>query len=153
MFHATLEHNSYIFRPNLLPTSSRVLQSEEVALAVSVVPNTSADLWQLRLGHLNYGDMCKLRGRSTGMAFVGEMCFCQTCVLAKMRRLPYQNKRQINVLPKQNVCFDVSGPFLHLLRVMFIHSMRYAKLRARGGGKEVKLSQTLLLFLPTLYCV
>ena len=66
MFHGTPEHNSYAFRPNWLPTSSRVLQSEEVALAASVVPDTSAGLWYLRLGHLNYGDMCKLRGRYTG---------------------------------------------------------------------------------------
>ena len=50
MFHATLEHNSYIFRPTWLPTSSTVLQSEEIALAASVVPDTNADLWHLRLG-------------------------------------------------------------------------------------------------------
>ena len=75
MFHATLEHYSYIFRPNWLPTSSKVLQSEEVVSAASVIPDTNADLWHLRLGHLNDGDMCKLRARSTGMTFVGEPCF------------------------------------------------------------------------------
>jgi len=43
LFHATLEYNSYIFRPNFLPTSSRLLGSEEIVLAATVVPSTSAD--------------------------------------------------------------------------------------------------------------
>ena len=84
MFHATLEHNLYIFRPNWLPTSSRVLQSEEVALAASVVPNTSADLWHLRLGHLNYGTcMCKLCGRSTGWHFLESLAFAKRAYLQR----------------------------------------------------------------------
>ena len=88
LFHATLEHNSYIFRPSLLPTSSRLLQSEEIVLAATVIPSTSADLWHLQMGHLNFPDMCRLKNKATGIEFVGEPCFCQTCVLAKMRRTP-----------------------------------------------------------------
>ena len=78
LFHATLEYNSYIFKPTLLPTSSRLLQSEEIVLAANVVPSTSADLW-----HLNFPDMCKLRSKATGIDFVGEPCSCQKCVIAK----------------------------------------------------------------------
>ena len=111
MFHATLEYNSYIFKPKLLPTSSRLLRSEEIVLAATVVPSTSADLWHLRMGHLNFPDMCKLKDKATGIDFVGEPCFCQTCVMAKMRRTPFQNQGEKSVAPKQNICFDVSGPY------------------------------------------
>ena len=117
-----------------------------------MVPSTSADLWHLRLGHLNYPDMCKLKNKATSIDFVGEPCFCQTCVKAKMRRTPFQNKGEMSVAPKQNICFDVPGLFLHQWKatLIIIHSMQYAKLRGSGGGKEVKLSQKLLLFLLTL---
>ena len=111
LFHATMEHNSYVYRPKLLPTSSRILLKEEMVLATKCVSDTSADLWHLRLGHLNFGDMCKLRTRATGVNFTGEPCFCQTCVMAKMRRTPFQNRGEITVNPKQNICFDVSGPY------------------------------------------
>ena len=111
LFHATLEYNSYLFRPSLLPTSSRLLQSEEIMLAATVVPSTSADLWHLRMGHLNFPDMCRLKSKATGIEFVGEPCFCQTCVLAKMRRTPFQNTGEKSVVVKQNICFDVSGPY------------------------------------------
>ena len=53
LLHATIEYNSYVFKPTLLPTSSRVLTSE-VVLAASVVPLTSADRWHLCMGHLNF---------------------------------------------------------------------------------------------------
>ena len=111
LFHATLEYNSYILKPTLLPTSSRVLASEEVVLAASVVPSTSADLWHLGMGQLNFPDMCKLKSKAAGINFVGEPCFCQTCVMAKMKRTPFQNRGIMGVRPKQNLCFDVSGPF------------------------------------------
>ena len=45
------------------------------------------------------------------MQFSGEPFFCQTCVLAKMKRTPFQNRGVMGVKPKQNLCFDVSGPF------------------------------------------
>ena len=82
-----------------------------IVLAASVVPSTSADVWHLRMGHLNFQDMCKLKSKATGIAFVGEPCFCQTCVMAKMRRTPFQNRGVLTVNPKQNICFHVSGPF------------------------------------------
>ena len=50
VFHATLEHNSYVFRPNLLPTSSRILHEEEIVLAASVIPSHIADLWHFEIG-------------------------------------------------------------------------------------------------------
>ena len=55
--------------------------------------------------------MCRLKTRATGVHFSGEPCFCQTCVLAKLKRTPFQNRGVIGVQPKQNLCFDVSGPF------------------------------------------
>ena len=61
LFHATLEHNSYVFKPTLLPTSSRVLQPEEIVLASTTVQAQSADLWHLRLGHFNFQDICRLK--------------------------------------------------------------------------------------------
>ena len=76
------------------------------------VPENSANLWHLRLGHLNFSDMCKLHLRSTGLVFEGNICFCKTSVLAKMRATPYQNQgHKQMVAPKQNICYDVSGPF------------------------------------------
>ena len=64
------------------------------------------------MGHLNFPDMCKLKGKATGIDFVGEPCFCQVCVMAKMWRVPFQNQGEKSVAPiaKQNICFDVSGP-------------------------------------------
>ena len=74
-FHATLERNSYVFRPQQQSTNSRLYSLEEVALVAKPVPVDSADLWHLRLGHLNYSDTCKLKGRSTGLNFQGEFFF------------------------------------------------------------------------------
>ena len=65
----------------------------------------------LKDGHLNYQDMCKLKAKATGIDFVGTPCFCQTCVMAKMKRTPFQNQGEKSVAPKQNICFDVSGPY------------------------------------------
>ena len=45
------------------------------------------------------------------MTFKGEMCFCQTCTMAKMKKKPFQNKGHIDVFPKQNLCYDISGPY------------------------------------------
>ena len=77
LFHATLEYNSYIFKPTLLPTllptSSRLLQAEEIVLATSVVPSTSVDLWHLRMGHLIYSDMCKLKSRAQVLILLGSL--------------------------------------------------------------------------------
>ena len=55
--------------------------------------------------------MVKLRLQAPGTRFAGEPCFCQTCVIAKMKRLPFQNQGQMDKAPKQNICFDVSGQF------------------------------------------
>ena len=89
LFHATLEYNSYVFKPAMLPTSSRVLAHKEMVLDAGFVSSTSADLWHLRIGPLNFSDMCKLKGKAMGINFVGEPCFCQTCVMAKMKRTPF----------------------------------------------------------------
>ena len=62
-------------------------------------------------GSSEFSDICKLKSKATGIDFVGKPCFCQTCVMAKMRRTPFQNKGEMSVNPKQNICFDVSGPF------------------------------------------
>ena len=71
----------------------------------------SAELWHLRMGHLNSWDMVKLKSRALGMRFEGEPCFYQTCVMAKMRSVPFQNQGQKGVIPKENICFDVSDPY------------------------------------------
>ena len=146
LFHATLEHNSYLFKPSLLPTSSRILQQEEIALASTTVHTQSADLWHLRMGHLNYQDMCRLRTRATGMQFSGEPCFCQTCVLAKMKRTPFQNRGVMGVKPKQNLCFDVSGPFPTSRRETVIRLMQSAKRQVNDGEGEVNSSRMLPCF-------
>ena len=112
LFHVTLERNSYVFCPSKLATNSRLYSEDEAARVATPVSRESADLWHLRLGHLNYNDMCKLRTRATGMSFAGKICFCETCVLSKMRALPFQNMGdKSNIKPKQNICYDVSGPF------------------------------------------
>ena len=89
LFHATLEHNSYVFKPAMLPTSSRVLANEVMVLAAGVISSTTADLWHLCMGHLNVSDMCKLKSKATGIL---KFLWGQTCVMAKMRRTPFQNK-------------------------------------------------------------
>ena len=68
----------------------------------------SADLWHLRLRRLC---VFKLKTRATSVTFAGEPCFCQTCVMAKMKCAPFKNWGEVLVVPKQNICFNVSGPF------------------------------------------
>ena len=146
IFHATLERNSYVFRPERLHTNSRVYSAEEVVLVAKPVPENSANLWHLRLGHLNFSDMCKLRSRSTGLVFEGNICFCETCVLAKMRATPYQNQgHKQMVAPKQNICYDVSGPFTPTAD-MSTRLMRSANDLGRGGGAGVNLSRSQQFF-------
>ena len=88
-------------RTYCLPVQSpRVLHSAEVVLAANCVCSTSADLWHLRLGHLSFSDMCKLKTKATGIAFTGEPCFCQTCIMAKMKRTPFQSRGEMTLTPK-----------------------------------------------------
>ena len=70
LFHATLERNSYVFRPNAEHDNSRQLGTQEIALLSKEKFDNSAELWHLRLGHLNFADMCKLRTRATGVTFL-----------------------------------------------------------------------------------
>ena len=88
LFHAVLERNSYVFKPESMFTNS----NKEVGLLATPASVSDANLWHLRLGHLNHSDMCKLRTQATGIAFEGEVCFCETCVLLKMQVTPFQNK-------------------------------------------------------------
>ena len=103
--------NSYVFRPKPRSTNSRVYTSEEIALLAKPSAGTEADMWHLRLGHLNFQDMCKLKSRAVNISFEGKPCFCETCVLSKMRAVPFQNQGHKGGAPKQIICFDVSGPF------------------------------------------
>ena len=94
-------------------TNSQVYTSEEVALLATTASVGDTNLWHLRLGHLNYGDMCKLKKRATGSLLKEKCVFAKyICVLSKMRATPFQNKgHQHSLLPKQNICYDVSGPY------------------------------------------
>ena len=69
-------------------------------LVASVVPSTRADLWHLHMGHLNFQDICKLKSKAMWIAFVGEPCFCKTCVMANMRRTLFQSTGEMTVDPK-----------------------------------------------------
>ena len=68
--------------------------AEEIVLVAKEAKVTSAELWHLRMGHLNSHDVVKLKSRAHGMRFEGEPCFCQTCVMAKMKSTPFQNQGQ-----------------------------------------------------------
>ena len=141
LFHATLERNSYVFRPNAEHDNSRQLQlgTQEVALLSKEKFDNSAELWHLRLGHLDFADMCKLRTRATGVTFKGEACFCQPCTMAKMKCTPFQNKGHIDVLPKQNVCYDVSGPYPPTVEGFFFSFNAICKstgMRWRDSGRQ-----------------
>ena len=112
-----------------------------------------ANLWHLRLGHLNFGDMCKLKSRATGIAFEGEICFCETCVLSKMQATPFQNKgHQHDLRPKQNICYDVSGPYPPTVEG-YIYSFnaicKKTGKRWRGAGKHKSESAPFLRDLIT----
>ena len=87
------------FKPSLLPTSSRVLTLEEF-FRLQMVLSTTADLWHLGMAHLNFQDRCKLKSKATGISFVGKHCFCQACVMAKMRRTSFQSKGKMTVHSK-----------------------------------------------------
>ena len=65
--------------------------------------------------------------------------------MAKMKRLPFQNKGQISVFPEQNICFDVSGPFPSSVQGNIYSLNAICKATLSGGGKEVKLNQKLLI--------
>ena len=74
LFRATLERNSNVFRPNAEHDNSRQLGAQEISLLSKEKFDNSAELWHLRLGHLDFADMCKLRTRATGVTFKGEAC-------------------------------------------------------------------------------
>ena len=69
-------------------------------------------LWHRRLGHLNYGDMERLKRMSTGMQYTrqGEVGMCVSCCRGKMaeRAFPGHNERGKHAL--QVVYADVWGP-------------------------------------------
>ena len=87
------------------------MDTEEIVLVAKEAKIKSVELWHVRMGKLNSQDTVKLRSRALGIRFEGEPCFCRTCVLAKMKSVPFQNQGQKDVTPKQNIRFDVSGPY------------------------------------------
>ena len=80
LFHAVLERNSYVFKPHSVSTNSRVMEAEEIVLVTKETKVTSAQLWHLRMGHLNFQDMVKLKSRAFGMRdrrralFLPDLC-------------------------------------------------------------------------------
>ena len=86
------------------------------------------------------------------MTFKGEACFCQTCTMAKMKRTPFQNKGHIDVLPKQNVCYDVSGPYPPTVDgfcYSFNAICKSTGMRWRDSGRQKSGSANFLTFLIT----
>jgi len=108
---------------------------QEVALLSKETFERSAELWHLRLGHLNFADMCRLKSRATGLDFSGEICFCQTCTMAK-KRMPFQNKGHIEVRPKQKNIYVMmfQGHSLPPLTGSNIPSMPFVRRLENDGG-------------------
>ena len=75
-----------------------------------------------------------------GLNFQGEICFCETCIISKMKAKPFQNQEdKSNIQPKQNIFFDVSGPFPPTIEG-FIYSFyaicKKTGKRWRGAGRH-----------------
>ena len=82
---------THVYRPGDVHNNSRQLRAQEIALLTKERFDISAELWHLRLGHLNFADTCKLRTKAAGVHFKGEACYCQTCTISKMKQTPFQN--------------------------------------------------------------
>ena len=91
----------------------------------------------------------KPRTKALGMPFEGGPCFCQTCVLAKMKRMPFLNQGQLDVALKQNISFDVSGPY-PLSPDGFIYLMNAI---CKATGKRWREGQTKIGFSTILDAV
>ena len=68
--------------------------------------------------------------------------------MAKMKRVPFQNKGHIEVRPKQNICYDVSGPFpatVEGFKYSFNAICKKTGKRWRASGKLKSLSRPIFL--------
>ena len=51
------------------------------------------------------------KSRALNIYFEEKSCFFEICVMYKMRAVPFQNQGHKGKVPKQSICFIVSGPF------------------------------------------
>jgi hypothetical protein len=101
-FTAKHEGMLYIWRP------SGIAQS----FLAGTEPQSKADAWHLRLGHLNFRDMQLLKELSTGISF-GEnrLTFCEDCYKSKMTARSFKPKKEKPVKFLEKVYVDLVGPF------------------------------------------
>ena len=70
--------------------------------------------------------------------------------MAKMKRMPFQNKGHIEVRLKQNICYDVSGPFpttVDGFKYSFNAICKKTRKRWRASGKLKSESSVFLMHL------
>lgn len=68
-------------------------------------------LWHRRFGHLNFGDLCKLKNDLvTGVIFSGKFDKCAECVLGKAHRKPFPSRESCSSKILELIHTDVCGP-------------------------------------------
>ena len=88
----------HVWKPTVDAQQSREAlcanNTSEFVLQTDALPSNLTDLWHFRLGHLSFQEMQKLSSRATGISFSGPLSFCEPCVHAKMKAIPFQNQGQ-----------------------------------------------------------
>ncbi|KAL2903176.1 Retrovirus-related Pol polyprotein from transposon RE1 [Bienertia sinuspersici] len=80
-------------------------QSENNAFAVE-----NAKLWHLRLGHLPFQQIKKLKELEVDIGLYKPDCICQICPAARQTRLSFPVSKSISLMPFELIHVDVWGP-------------------------------------------
>ena len=111
LIEAKFEKGLFVWRPRV-DEHWRGTGGAGVRLLAGRAGKGGQQLWHQRLGHLNYGDMDRLRGMSTGMTYVkGEQLgMCVACCRAKMDVRPFLGHNEKGGRALQVVYADLWGP-------------------------------------------
>ena len=106
---AQLNGGLYLWSP---PGNLPILQDS--AMLVGAKPSSHKQLWHLRMGHLNYDDLARLKHLATGVSYNGreERHFCVPCCRAKLHNIPFSGPKTFTPdSPMQLISVDLWGPF------------------------------------------
>ena len=114
---AVKKNRLYIWRPkNGDGVEQRCTSAESGTLEPALIADAKTDdlavLLHLRMGHLNFQDMQRLRTRSMNFNLqAGSVLpFCEPCVLAKSTNKPYHQDSKNLEYVMQRITVDILGP-------------------------------------------
>ena len=117
IIEATYEQGLFIWRPPVTFLTTDPLYPV-CLLAAAVGHQSEQHLWHLRLGHLNYADMDKLKGMSVGMDYSKQKDhgLCVACCKGKLSGRPFRGHNEKAERPYQVIYADLWGPVCNSLQ-------------------------------------